>query len=126
MLIEPANEWHLYRLWSQLHGVADPKDDDPPKDPLEQQYGYEKGLSHAVSSDARARASRSASAMEPLPGGNQAIPAARNAMAVARLNRIPSMKSVSATARTFCGQAPGESELTIDTGLKKVEGKITN
>src|SRR5262245_917719 len=71
--------------------------------PLEQQYGYERGLSRAVSSDASARASRSASAMEPLPRGNQAMPAARTrarkTMAVARLNRIPSMKSLSATAR---------------------------
>ena len=74
---------------------------------LEQQYGYERGLSLAVSSDARARASRSAPTMEPLPRGNQAMPAARttarNTIAVARLNRIPSMKSLSATARiAFC------------------------
>src|SRR5215472_28247 len=70
---------------------------------LEQQYGYERGLSRAVSSEARARASRSAFAIEPLPRGNQAMPAARNAIAVARLNRIPSMKSLSATARiAFC------------------------
>src|SRR4029077_11853264 len=74
---------------------------------LEQRYGYERGLSRAVSSDARARASRLASAMEPLPRGNQTMPAARttarNTIAVARLNRIPSMKSLSATARiAFC------------------------
>src|SRR6266478_1486556 len=78
-----------------------------PRIPLEQHYSYERGLSRAVSSDARARASRSAFAMEPLPRGNQTMPAtrttARNTMAVARLNRIPSMKSLSATARiAFC------------------------
>src|SRR5262245_63181393 len=78
--------------------------------PLEQQYGYEGGLSRAVSSDASARASRSASAMELLPRGNQAMPAARtrarNTIAVARLNRIPSTKSLSATARiAFCVSA---------------------
>src|SRR5436190_19434594 len=57
--------------------------------PLEQQYGYERGLSRAVSSDVIARASRSAPAMEPLPRGNQTMPAARttarNTIAVARL-----------------------------------------
>src|SRR5437667_11238899 len=84
--------------------MADRKD-YPAKDP--EHYGYESGLSRAVSSDARACASRWASAMEPLPRGNQAMPAARtrarNAMAVARLNRIPSTKSLSATARiAFC------------------------
>src|SRR5437667_6793795 len=81
--------------------------DDAAKILFEQQHGYERGLSRAVSSDAKARASCSASAMELRPRGNQTMPVARttarNTMAVARLNRIPSMKSLSATARiAFC------------------------
>src|SRR5512133_476999 len=118
MLIEAAKERHFYRLIDgpQGRGYKNSRVNFTARQTvkmtqrgtrLEQHYGYERGLSLAVSSDARARASRSASAMEPLPRGNQAMPAARttmrNTMAVARLNRIPSMKSLSATARiAFC------------------------
>src|SRR4029434_7978434 len=75
--------------------------DNPPRPGTKR--SYESGLSRAVSSDAMACASRSASARAPLPRGNQAKPAARtrarNTMAVARLKRMPSTKSLSAAAR---------------------------